>query len=164
MPIQSLHRIHIATRLLIVYTSDLCVKGETVASKLEGNVARVQVVGETLALGDGRVVEGKEVHGLAGAVLVVPDNDTLAEQGVLSVKVGLEGVVVNAPVTVQGGLVASEWSDSNISAELGFTQGRVANVTLLPGLELDAGDRNGSVGGHRECGHGGEGLSEVHLD
>lgn len=159
MPIQSLHRIHLTTPTIIVYTSDLYVNRELVASKLEGNVARLKGVRETLALGDGRVVvEGKEVHGLACAAFVVPDDDTVAEQSVLGVKVGLERPVVNAPVTVQSGLVTSEWSDSNVSGELGFTQSREANIALLPGLELDAGDGDGGVGGHRECGHGGEGL------
>ena len=131
---------------------------ETVASQLEGDIARLKDVSETLALSEGAVVERKEVRRLAGAAIVVPDGHTVAGQCVLGVHAGPEGVVVNAPVTVDSGLVASDGSGAHFSRELGLAVCRVANVARLPGLESDTSHREAGIGGHGEGCRGGKGL------
>ena len=131
---------------------------EAVASQLEGDIARLKDVRETLALGEGAVVERKEVHRLAGAAIVVPDGHTVAGECVLGVHVGAEGVVVNAPVAVDGGLVASDGSGAHFSRELGLAECGVANVALLPGQETDTGNREAGVGSHGKGCRGGKGL------
>ena len=85
----------------------------------------------------------------------------MAEVGILGVKVSLEGVVVDAPFTVDWSLVASDRSGGDIRSELGSAGGRSADVALLPGLELNAGNGESCVSSHREGGHGGKGLKCV---
>lgn len=105
--------------------------------------------------------EGQEVGGLAGATIVVPDSDTRAHQGVLGVEIGLEGVVVDAPVAVDGGLVTGGRGGSDVGFELGLADGREAGVAGLPGLELNARHGESSVSGHGsegQRGGGDEGL------
>lgn len=98
------------------------------------------------------------MHRLARAAVVVPDGHAVAEDGVLGVHVCAEGIVVDTPVTVDGGLVASHGSSAHIGRELGLAECGVANVTLLPGLEGDAGDRKAGVDCHGKGSRGGKGL------
>lgn len=52
--------------VIMVYTSNLEIRREALASKLEGNVTSIQVIGETCALnGLAEATEGNEVLGLA---------------------------------------------------------------------------------------------------
>lgn len=122
-----------ATPTVIVYTSNLCLLRDTLASKLDGNITRLQDIRETLALSEGVAVEGQEMHGLTGATIVVPDDHTLAEDGVLGVKVGAEGVVINTPVMVDSGLVTGDRGGGQISGEFGVAGGGVADVARFPG-------------------------------
>lgn len=128
------------------------------ASQLEGDIARLKDLRETLALGEGAVVERKEVHGLARAAIVVPDGHTVAEECVLGVHMGAEGVVVNAPVTVDSGLVASDGSGAHFSRELRLAECGMANVALLPGQETDTGNREAGVDSHGKGCRGGKCL------
>lgn len=145
----------------MVYTSNLEAGREALASKLEGNVTRFQVIGETCALDGLAMSKGNEVLGLARAAVVVPDKKAVAQVGILGVKVSLEGVVVDAPITVDWSLVASKRSRGDIRNELGGAGGRKTDVALLPGLELNAGNGESGVRGHRESGHGGNSLKRI---
>ena len=134
---------------------------KAVALQLEGNEARLQEVGQTQAFDDRAAIEGHEVGGFAGAVVVVPDMDTLAEHRILGVDVGAEGVVVNVPLAVDGGLVAGRRGRGDIVLKLGLTNGRTANVAALPRVELQTGNGERRLGSHRakgQHGRGGEGL------
>ena len=103
-------------------------------------------------------MERQEVHRLARAAVVVPDGHAMAEDGVLGVHARAEGIVVDAPVTVDGSLVTSHRSNAHIGRELRLAKCGIANVALLPGLEADASDREASVDSHSKGGRGGKGL------
>lgn len=135
--------------------------GETLASKLERDESRLKNSRETLALSEGAVTQGLEVRRSTRAVIVVPDSDAVAEGGFLGVQVNAEGVVVNAPVGVDSGLVASYRSGNHFSRELGLTVSGVTDGTALPGEELNAGGGETSVGSHGKDGHSGKGLVRV---
>ena len=141
--------------------------GKPRTSQLEGDKARLEDVRETLALSEGAVVERQEVHRLARAVIVVPDGHAIAEDGVLGIQVSAEGIVVNAPVTVDSGLVAGHRSDAHIGGKLGLANCGAANVARLPGEETNAGDGEAGVDSHGKGGRGGNGLfvlaSCIHL-
>lgn len=112
-----------------------------------------------MALHDGLAVERQEGHRLARAVVVVPNSDTRAQKGILGVEERLEGVVVDAPVAVDSSLVASCGSRSYGGLELGLADGWAANGAGLPGLELNAGDRESCIGRQDEQRRRSEGLS-----
>jgi hypothetical protein len=143
--------------VIIAWKLDLRLR-ETLTSQLEGDKARLEDLREALSLGEGAVLERQEMHRLARAVVVVPDGHAVAEDGVLGVHARAEGIVVDTPIPVDGGLVTSHGSSAHIGRELGLAESGVANVALLPGLEADAGDREAGVGSHGEGGHGGKGL------
>lgn len=109
------------------------------------------------------MLERQEVHRLARAAIVVPDGHAVAEDGVLGVHACTEGIVVDAPVTVDGGLVTSRGSNAHIGRELGLAKCGIANVALLPGLEADTGDREAGVDSHSKGGRGGKGLCCVSM-
>lgn len=98
------------------------------------------------------------MHRIARAALVVPNGHAMAKDSVLGVQTSAEGIIVNAPVTVDGGLVASHGSDAHISRELGLAECGMANITPLPGLETDACNREAGVDTQGEGGRGGQGL------
>lgn len=106
--------------------------GEAKAVESEGDIARVEDVGQALALHNRLAIKGQEGDGLARAIIVVPDGDAGAQEGVLGVEICLEGVVVDAPVAVNGGLVASCWSSSHSGLGLGLAGGRGTNGAGLP--------------------------------
>lgn len=81
-----------------------------IALKFEGHEARIQEFRETDALNNGLAGQGHEVVVIARAVGVVPDVNTVAEDGLLGGKGGLERIVIDAPVTVDGGLFTSHRS------------------------------------------------------
>ena len=132
--------------------------GETRTSELEGDIARLKDIREALALGEGAVFKRQEVHRLARAAIVVPDGHAVAEDGVLAVHARAEGIVVDTPVTVDGGLVASHGSSAHIGRELGLAECGIASVALLPGLETDGGNREAGVDSHSKGGRSGKGL------
>lgn len=102
------------------------------------------------------MAQGQEVGRVARAVFVVPDGDTLAEQGILGVEERAERVVVNAPVAVDGGLVAGQGVCGYVGLEFGLTAGGSTNIAALPGVELQAGNGESSLGNHgAESQHGG---------
>lgn len=104
------------------------------------------------------MLERQEVHRLARAAVVVPDDHTVAGAGVLGVHACVEGIVVDTPVTVDGGLVTSRGSNAHIDRELGLAKCGMANVTFLPGLEADASHREAGVDSHSKGSRGGKGL------
>lgn len=120
------------SEVMIAWKSNIKPLGETLASQLERDIARLEDVRETLALGEGAVFERQEVHRLTRAAIVVPDGHAVAENGVLGIQASAEGIVVNAPVTVDRGLVACHRSDAHIGGELGLAECGAANVALLP--------------------------------
>lgn len=85
----------------------------------------------------------------------------MAVGSVLGVKMGAKRVVVDAPVRVDGGLVARQWGGRDMGLELGLASSRGADVARFPGLEINAGDGQGGIGAHGKGGHGGEGLGFV---
>jgi len=128
------------------------------ALKFEGNEARIQEFRETDALDNGLAVQGHEVVVFAGAVGVVPDVNTGAEDRLLGGKVGLERVVVDAPVTVDGGLFTSHSSGDETGLGVGFTASWSTDIAGLPRLELKAHGRDTGLS-DGEQGRGDESLS-----
>jgi hypothetical protein len=131
-------------------------RGET-TFKFEGNKASIQEIRETHTLGDRLVVKGHEVVDIAGTVGVVPDANTAAPEGFLGINVGLERVVIDAPVTVHSGLFASHGSRGETGLGLGFTLNWKTNVAGLPRLEINTGDGEPGMG-DSEQGRGNESL------
>lgn len=106
--------------------------GETEAIKLEGHETGVEAIRKADALNNGLAVKWNVCPRLARAVVGVPDGETVAKESILGVNEGLERVVVDAPVAVHGGLIASQWSGSDIGLELGLSLDWEADITLLP--------------------------------
>ena len=126
--------------------------------KFEGNEARIQEFRETDTLNNGLAGQGHEVVVIAGAVGVVPDVNTAAEDGLLGGKVGLERIVIDAPVTVDSGLFTSHRSSDETGLGLGFTTSWSTDIAGLPRLELKAhGGNTGLSDG--EKGRGDESLN-----
>jgi hypothetical protein len=78
--------------------------------------------------------------------------------------VGIEGVVVDAPVRVDGGLVTGDWGSGHSDLELGLARcfwG--ANIALLPGIEFYTRDRESSLGTESQGSHGGQSLDQVSI-
>lgn len=134
----------------------------TEALELDRDVSGLEEVRKALALLDGLASEGQEVGGLAGAGIVVPDGDTRAQLGVLGVQEGLEGVEVDTPVAVDGGLVAGNRGGGDVGLELGLANGRVTKVAGLPGLELNARHGEGGLDGHGAKGQDGGGAERLY--
>lgn len=128
---------------------------EAVALQFKGDEAGLEEVGQAQTFRHGSVAQGHEVGWVARAVFVVPDGDTLAHQGILGVDVGAERVVINAPVAVDGGLVAGRRGCGHVGLELGLATGGPANIAALPGVELYAGNGESSLGNHRAEGQHG---------
>jgi hypothetical protein len=108
------------------------------ALKLEGNEARIQEIREADALDNGLVVQGHKVVDIAGAVGVVPDVNAAAEDGFLGGKMGLERIVVDAPVKVDGGFLTSHRRSDKTGAGLGLTLSWSTDIAGLPRLKLKA--------------------------
>ena len=85
----------------------------------------------------------------------------MAVGSVLGGELGAKGVVVDAPVRVDGGLVACQWGSRDTGNEFGLAGRRGADVAGFPGLEINGGDGQGGIGAHGKRGHGGEGLGFV---
>lgn len=111
-----------------------------------------------MALGNRPALEGQESDGSARAVIVVPDGHTTAEQSILGVEMGLEGVVVDIPLAVDSGLVTSDRGSSHGFRELGLADSWGANIAGLPRLEFNACNWHSSLGTDGQGSHGGDSL------